>query len=470
MKKVVVLNLLILFALLLGACGLLANPTPKPSPTLAGFKGVVRIGGLFDLSGATATEGREYAAGAEAQVAYINSKGGLAGYKLELLAADFNYQAPLALELYQKMLKMGAVGVLSWTTADTLALTRQLKVPLFSTSYADNLVRDTKLNPYNFMISPSYADQMRSVVQWARINHPEPYLPNRRLGLAYIYSDDQPGRLPLQTGREYAAEQKLFWYHEGILEPELSQENIDFEVERLKKAQPDFCLIQADTKLTAQFIKTARQKNLDTKFIGLNYTAQPDFIELAGTAGENFMASNVIAYPESDANGVQQIKEFVTNRPTPAIVNLINVAKPDTTYSFQTKVTQRYVQGWVTAQVLAEGVRLAIVAQNAKEPAKTLTLDGDAVKAALETLRDFDTSGITAPLSFTPENHKGTNRLRFFRVEKGQWQPLTGELSLEEFEATAYKNQAPPTPTPTLAATPRPTTPVPIANTPTPRR
>jgi branched-chain amino acid transport system substrate-binding protein len=469
MRKIFALYLLIILSLLLPACG--SAPTPQPTPKLTGFKEVVKIGGIFDLTGDSSSEGRDYAAGVEAQVAYINSQGGLAGYKLELVAGDFNFKAPLALELYQKMYGMGVVGVIGWTTADSLAVTRQTKVPFFSASYADNLVRDTKLNPYNFTIAPSYSDQMRSVVQWARINHPEPFLPNRRLGLAYVYSDDQPGRLPLQVGREYSAAQKLFWYHEGILEPELSQENIDFEVERLKKALPDFCLIQADAKIAAQFVKTARAKGLDTKFIGLNYTAKPEFLDLAGTAAEGFMATNVIAYPESDAKGVQTIKEFVIGRGLNSVVlDIIGINRPDSKITMPTVITQRFVQGWVTAQVLAEGVRLAIVAHNAKEAAKPLALDGDKVKAALETLRDFDTGGITAPISFTPNTHQGTNRLRFYRLEKGKWQPLTGELTIEEFESTPYKNQPTPTPAPTQSVTPRPTTPVPIANTPTPRR
>jgi branched-chain amino acid transport system substrate-binding protein len=447
-----------------------ANPTPQPTLISENFKGVVKIGGIFDLTGDSSNEGREYAAGVEAQIAYLNSKGGLEGYKLELLAGDYSFKAPLALELYQKMYKQGAVGIIGWTTADSLAVTRQTKLPFFSASYADNLVRDVKVNPYNFMIAPSYSDQLRSVVQWARINHPEPFLPNRRLGLAYIFSDDQPGRLPLQAGREYSAEQKLFWYHEGILEPELNQENLDFEVERLKKALPDFCLIQADTKISAQFIKTARAKGLDTKFIGLNYTAKPEFINLAGSAAEGFMAANVIAYPESDVNGVQTIKEFVATRNSPIVLDIIGLDKPNAKVTMPATITQRYIQGWVTAKILAEGVRLAIVAHKAKDPDKPLKLSGDDVKIALESMKDFDTGGITAPISFSSENHKGTNRVRFFRVEKGQWQPLTGDLSLEEYETTPYKNQPTPTPAPTQSATPRPTTPVPIANTPTPRR
>ena len=56
-------------------------------------------------------------------------------------------------------------------------------------------------------------------------------------------------------------------------------------------------------------------------------------------------------------------------------------------------------------------------------------LDGPTIKSQLEQLRDVDTGGITAPLTFTPDNHQGHRSLRLYQVVDGRWTPITGMLA-----------------------------------------
>ena len=67
-----ILNLLVAMALLLTACSYSPTTPPQTTPE-NGFKGTVLIGGIFDLSGASAVEGREYAAGILAYNSRFNS-------------------------------------------------------------------------------------------------------------------------------------------------------------------------------------------------------------------------------------------------------------------------------------------------------------------------------------------------------------------------------------------------------------
>ena len=88
---------------------------------------------------------------------------------------------------------------------------------------------------------------------------------------------------------------------------------------------------------------------------------------------------------------------------------------------------RRYCQGWATALVMAEGLR---------RTGDNLT--GEALREALETIRDFSTGGITAPISFLPTSHKGSVALRIYQVvdaEQGIIKPVTGfiEMPREEF-------------------------------------
>ncbi len=52
-------------------------------------------------------------------------------------------------------------------------------------------------------------------------------------------------------------------------------------------------------------------------------------------------------------------------------------------------------------------------------------LTGANIKAALENLTEFNTGGVTSPITFTSEDHRGSKGMRLFRVDNGTWQPLT---------------------------------------------
>ena len=47
------------------------------------------------------------------------------------------------------------------------------------------------------------------------------------------------------------------------------------------------------------------------------------------------------------------------------------------------------------------------------------------IKAALETFRDHDLGGVTAPITLTPDNHRGSSGLRIFQVQGTAWEPIT---------------------------------------------
>jgi branched-chain amino acid transport system substrate-binding protein len=48
---------------------------------------------------------------------------------------------------------------------------------------------------------------------------------------------------------------------------------------------------------------------------------------------------------------------------------------------------------------------------------KAEALDGPSVKAALETLKDFDTGGLTAPVTFTSTDHRPNTTLNINKMD-----------------------------------------------------
>ena len=56
---------------------------------------------------------------------------------------------------------------------------------------------------------------------------------------------------------------------------------------------------------------------------------------------------------------------------------------------------------------------------------------GETMKAALETLKDFDTGGVVAPLTFTSTDHRGNKSLKLYQVKHGTWEPITELVAVE---------------------------------------
>lgn len=52
-------------------------------------------------------------------------------------------------------------------------------------------------------------------------------------------------------------------------------------------------------------------------------------------------------------------------------------------------------------------------------------LDGRAVKEALDTIRDFDIHGMGKPITYTPEDHRGSASVKIYEVQGGKVVPVT---------------------------------------------
>ena len=78
-----------------------------------------------------------------------------------------------------------------------------------------------------------------------------------------------------------------------------------------------------------------------------------------------------------------------------------------------------YMRGWLWTLMAAEAIKRA-------GPNPT----GESVKKALETLREWDTGGITPPFTYTNEDHRPTNRARLVVIKDGKVVPVK-EVSVE---------------------------------------
>ncbi|MEH7226095.1 ABC transporter substrate-binding protein [Bacillus sp. JJ1566] len=353
----------------------------------------IKIGGLFDLTGGTGDVGTPYAKGEEAYFEYLSTQEPVNGYKLELIGDDYAYKIPEAQKLYQKLKSSDKVSaILGWGTGDTEALRQQVatdKLPFISASYSENL-KNMDESPYNFLVAASYSDQARTALKWIKDNHS-----GGTPTVALLYNDTAFGKSPIQDAKDFAAEIGIEVVDEQIVD--VTALDATSQLLNMEKKNPDYAIIQETWGATATILKDAQKLNIDTQFIGLNWSTGEGLIPLAGDAAEGFIGVVTHAFPYEDLPGMDVIKEFLESKGE----------------KLEDK-NQKFIQGWVAASIMVEGVRLA------DDPTT-----GEGIRKGLEKISNLEFGGLAAPISFSADNHAGTNQIRLAEVKNGKWEVFT---------------------------------------------
>ena len=359
-------------------------------------KGTIKIGGIFDLTGGTGDVGTPYAEGAEAYFDFIKDEE-INGYKLELIGDDYAYKIPEAQKMYQKLKSKDKVsGILGWGTGDTEALRQQVaadKLPYFSGSYSENL-KDIKESPYNFLTAASYSDQARSALTWINENHS-----GGTPKIAFLYNDTAFGKSPIEDAKSFAKELGMEVVDEQIIDVQAL--DATSQLLNMEKKNPDYAIIQQTWGATATILKDAKKLGIDTQFIGLNWATGEGLIPLAGDAAEGFIGVVTHAFPYEDLPGMEEIKKYLEGKGEKL-----------------GEKNQKFIQGWVSAKIMVEAIKIA------DDPTT-----GEGIRKGIEKLKDLDLGGLAAPVTFTADNHAGTNKIRLAEVKGGKFEVITDYIS-----------------------------------------
>jgi branched-chain amino acid transport system substrate-binding protein len=351
---------------------------------------VIRVGGIFDMSGGTADVGKDYAVGAIDAAKYINEKGGVNGKKIELIPNDYAYQIPQANSLYKGYKDEGIYVIQGWGTGDTNALKEQVnkdKIIYISASY-DGGLTDPSKTPFNFFVGTDYNTSIALAMQFMKENGAKK--------VAFIYPDHPYGKNPIPAGKEAA--QKLGLEMCPDENVPLNAKDATSQLLSLKKCNPDWGWIGGTTASTAVVIKDAAKLGLTTKFVANVWGFNENTIKLAGDS------ANDRAY------GMAPFAMWGDNVPGMApIMEMHKKNHPSDTHIMP------YVQGWTAMMVMWEALNRAD---------KAGRLDSQGLKAALETIKDFDTGGLSAPITFTPTDHRPNTRLKIYKVTGGKLVPV----------------------------------------------
>jgi branched-chain amino acid transport system substrate-binding protein len=352
-------------------------------------QGVIKVGNLVDLTGPTSDQGKDIAQGRIDAVQYFNERGGVNGKKIELVSVEYGFQPPRAVAAYKRFVEEDKVLlVLGYGTPDTEALRPYItkdKIPYISGSYSGHLT-DPRQTPYNFPGGIDYTSQIRIFLNYVKATWTDT---SRKPRVAFIYADNAYGRAPIESGRLYAKEVGVDLVDEEIIPTVLT--DATSQLLTMKKKDPDYVYINTNTQWVPVVLKDSYKLGLKTKYLVNNYGIDERTPKLAGEAAEGVMGIQDVAYWGESVPGMKTLMAFNQKH---------HGGEPH---------ASPYMRGWLCVILSAEAIKRA--GDN---------LTGESVKKALESLKDFDTWGISPPFTYTNEDHRPTDRARLVMIKGGK--------------------------------------------------
>ena len=180
--------------------------------------------------------------------------------------------------------------------------------------------------------------------------------------------------------------------------------DVSAEVAKLRRAKPDFVIFHGYVLAPIpEFIKQMREAGMSTTPMGTIWSMDKTTVDAMGTAAEGWMGvlPYRYSYDTKDAPTMQLMKDYAAK------------ARPQMQY-----VPTFYTNGWLVGMIFAEVIERCLKAN------KSLT--GPNMKAALESIDDWDTGGVTGLLVSLKGHQIGSGRIYAYDSKTKLMEPASG--------------------------------------------
>lgn len=346
-------------SLLLAAGASLAAPLTAHAQT--GGEDIV-IGGSIPMTGVFAFAGVGINLGIGDYVKMVNDAGGIKGRKLRYVPEDTGYKVDVSVAAYKKLTSQNKINLYygdSTGFAKTInpELDRGGAILMAGASFATEL-NDPKKYPHQFLVGPDYTEMFGILLK-----HIAKEKPGAKV--AFVYSDSEFGRDPIDESEALA--KKLGLSVPVKLMTPAGSVDVSTEVIKLRRAAPDYTIFHGYILAPIpEFITQGKQMGMTSKWMGTFWTMDSSTVMKMGPAGDGFMGVMPYRY------------HYDTSAPSPTL-DKIRKLRPD----YQSTA---YMQGYLAAMLFVESAKRCL---DAGKP-----LNGTNLKAALNSLKDFDTGGL----------------------------------------------------------------------------
>ena len=335
-------------SLMLGAAAAGAAALTHPLSVLAQAADEIVIGGSIPMTGVFAFAGVGINAGIEDYVKIVNEAGGIAGRKVRYVPEDTGYKVDVSVATFKKITSQNKVNLYygdSTGFAKTInpELERNGNILMAGASFASEL-NDPKKYPHQFLVGPDYTEMFGILLKHIAKEKPG-------ANLALVYSDSEIGRDPTETSEAEATAGSV---------------DVSTEVIKLRRAAPDYTIFHGYILAPIpEFITQGKQQGMTSKWMGTFWTMDSSTVMKMGPDGDGFM-------------GVMPFRYYYDTEKAP-MLEKIRAMRPE----YQSTA---YIQGFVAAMLFLESAKRCL---DANKP-----MTGVNLKAALNSIKDFDTGGL----------------------------------------------------------------------------
>lgn len=345
----------------------------------------IKIGDVNIMTGAASFIGRAVSVGSKIAASEINEAGGVNGRMITIITEDDGYIPSRSFQALTKLIEVDGIFALNGTsgTANVLAmmpLIEENNLPTMVTTAPNELVYDP-VRPSVFTVGASYSDAFYGQLKYIHENmEPE----NPVYGL--IRQDDDFGGA-VEHGYNRAIEE--FGVEDGVrVRFKKGTSNFAAEVAQMKQAGVNVLANGGIIAGAANILSEARKLGMDLQVASVWSEDMPPSVNLAAPAGYDYLVADYVALsgPAVDAF-MEKAEKYVT----PEEIEAIN------RYTFVT---------YVGLMAMAEAM-----SRCGEDLTRACTVE------QLSQLKNFDTQGLSAPLSFDNEHQLSGTAVAVYQLD-----------------------------------------------------
>ena len=344
----------------------------------------IKIGIVLVKTGPVAALGLPNGQGMEDYMSYINEQGGINGRKIEFLWEDDQFEAPKSVAAVKKMMTRDKVLTLMTTGGTNQTIANMANIERYKITNIPNALAVEFFEPYNpyiFAMGATYEAQYQCIVDYI----------NDDLGVAepkigVVYAKKEYGKVGLEAIKARAAKYNIPVVAELVMPT--GAVDASSQVLALQKAGANIVITCDVLPPVISFLKTAEKYNYFPTVFGFNWATDDMIVQACGEAAKNYIGVNFVGAWSDETDGIKLVRDMATK------------------YKREIGLKSLYINGAGVSWLFAEAMKRA-----GKD------LNPDTLKAAMETLTDYDTGGIFPPVNYTDKSHAPAEMVKFFKAD-----------------------------------------------------
>ncbi|MDP3702401.1 MAG: ABC transporter substrate-binding protein [Hylemonella sp.] len=371
-------------------------------PAFAQAKADIVIGAAHPMTGFMSFAG---VASNNAMGDYINwrnQNGGILGHKIRYVAEDSAYKVDQGVAVVKKMIASDKPSFifldgtpLSKAVARDVLATGSIMTGGFSASEA---LLDQKAYPHHFLSGPTFGTTHEILMEYiGRVSKAGGNAPK----IALVHSDQEFGNEAIPASKARAAKLGLPIVQEIVTKP--TGVDVTSEVAKLRRSRPDIVIFQGYImNPVPEFVKQMREGGLNAQVMSTTYGLDRIMYDALARSGERLTGVMPYRYGyDTESKMMTTMREYVAK------------VRPQ-----QDSISVFYIHSWLTGMIFCE------VAERCIKANKKLTMPN--MKAALESMKEWDTGGLTGLLADLSTHQIKSGRVYSYDPGTKRMEPASG--------------------------------------------